>query len=292
MHFAVTGNGGQRHAVEVVAHDVLACGQGLRAVLVGAHAGGNHLAQFLAAGQGQAVGRVTVFFQLGGQGAAAGALPGQVQQPGHLRPGCLGEARPVHRRVGLWLGRVEQVAVLDEQQAVDHHRRDRGEVLVRLLGIGELIQRRGAAVADRQAGLDFFGVGHEQAVLGIAHQRRGKTHLALDQVIALEQTRQELIEGAVTQAFVEGPIAGIHHGIAGTGLDPIAQGRGQAAQFAGLPVRGAHFALGEKNRSDQRDHQQQPHHSPPVRLPAGAWWQWLFIPAVGESRSLGRTGLP
>jgi hypothetical protein len=54
-----------------------------------------------------------------------------------------------------------------------------------------------------------------------------------------------------------------------------------------LPLRGAHFALGGKPRGDQCDHQQQPHHAPPVQAFAGAWWQWLFIRAIGGNRSLG-----
>ncbi|MNC33453.1 hypothetical protein D3C75_818450 [compost metagenome] len=45
----------QRHAVEVVPHDALARLGGVRAALVGAHAGGNHLADLLGAGNGQAV---------------------------------------------------------------------------------------------------------------------------------------------------------------------------------------------------------------------------------------------
>ncbi len=81
MHFTMPGHGGQRHAVEVVAHDVLARDQRVRPGLISPHAGGKHLAQLLAAGQGQAVGRVPVFFQLGRQRTAAGTLAGQVQYP-------------------------------------------------------------------------------------------------------------------------------------------------------------------------------------------------------------------
>ncbi|MNP07108.1 hypothetical protein D3C76_991200 [compost metagenome] len=55
VHFAVPGHGRQRHTVEVVAHDALACFGGIRAALVGTHAGRNHLADFLGTRHGQAV---------------------------------------------------------------------------------------------------------------------------------------------------------------------------------------------------------------------------------------------
>ncbi|MNZ62922.1 hypothetical protein D3C78_810570 [compost metagenome] len=55
MHFTMAGHRRQRHAVEVVAHDALACLGGIRPALVGAHAGGNHLADLLGTGDRQAV---------------------------------------------------------------------------------------------------------------------------------------------------------------------------------------------------------------------------------------------
>ncbi|MNJ10894.1 hypothetical protein D3C77_50610 [compost metagenome] len=232
MHFTMAGHRRERHAVEVVTHDALAGLEGLRAPLVGAHAGGNHLADFLAARHGEAVGRVTVFFQLGGQGAAAGGLAGQGQVLGHLAVGCLGKAWPVHRRVGVGIIGVEQVTVLDEQQAVDDHRRDRVEVRVQVLRVVVLVEHVTLAVGDRQAGLDLFLVGHEEAVLGVVHQCWRKMHLLTDYIIALEQAWQEIAQGAVAQALVERPVAGVDDRIAGPRLQGVGQGRGELAQFA------------------------------------------------------------
>jgi hypothetical protein len=56
-------------------------------------------------------------------------------------------------------------------------------------------------------------------MLGVVHQRRGEAHLLGDQVVALEQARQEFAQGAVAQAFVERPVAGVDDGIAGAGLE-------------------------------------------------------------------------
>lgn len=130
---------------------------------------------------------MAVLFQLRGEGTAARRLAGQVQHFGDLGPGGLGKARPVHGGVGLGLGGVEQLAVFDKQQAVDHQWRDVGKGRVELLRVAELVQRGATAIGDRQARLDFLGIGHEQAVAGVVHQRVGEARLGLDQVIALEQ---------------------------------------------------------------------------------------------------------
>ncbi|MNE03067.1 hypothetical protein D3C80_955560 [compost metagenome] len=186
MHFAMPGHRRQRYAVEVVAHDTLACFQGLRATFIRAHAGGNHLADLLAARGGQAVGGMPVFFQLGRQGTAARRLAGQGQVLRHLGIGGLGKARPVHGGVVQRVVGVEQVAVFDEQQAVDNDRRDRGEVGVQVLRVMKLVQRIALAVGDRQAGLNFFGVGNEKAVIDVVHQRRRKARLLVYHVVALQ----------------------------------------------------------------------------------------------------------
>ncbi|MNE92260.1 hypothetical protein D3C80_1899630 [compost metagenome] len=113
---------------------------------------------------------MAVFLQLGGQGTAAGCLAGQVKHFGNLRPGGLGKARPVYGGVGLGLFRVQQFTVFDEQQAMGHQRRDRREARVQLLRVLELIERGSGAIGDRQAGLNFFGVGHEKAVEAVLEQ--------------------------------------------------------------------------------------------------------------------------
>ncbi|MCY1290607.1 hypothetical protein D9M69_415890 [compost metagenome] len=139
VDLAMARRGGQRHAVQVVADDAAPRLEGLRPLLVGAHAGGGHLPEFFPRRAGAAFRRMAVFLQLGGQGAAAGGLAVEVEVLADLGPGGHHEARPVHRRVGLRRFGVEQVAVLDEQQAVDHQRRDAGEVRVELLRIAEAI---------------------------------------------------------------------------------------------------------------------------------------------------------
>ncbi|MOA41823.1 hypothetical protein D3C78_1638260 [compost metagenome] len=56
MDFTVARHRRQRHAIEVVAHHVLPGLERLRPILVGAHGGGNHLANLFPARHGQPVG--------------------------------------------------------------------------------------------------------------------------------------------------------------------------------------------------------------------------------------------
>ncbi|MNH05600.1 hypothetical protein D3C79_649430 [compost metagenome] len=263
MHFTVAGHCRERHAVEVVAHDALTRLGGIGAALIGAHAGGNHLADFLRTGNRQAIGRVAVFFQLRGQGTAPRRLPRQGQVLGDLAVGGLGEAWPVHRRVVLWVFRVEQVAVLDEQQAVDDDRRDRREVRVQVLRVVVLVERVATAIGNRQPGLDLLDIGGEQAVIDVVHQGWRELHLFADQVVALEQARQEFAQCAVAQALVERPFAGIDDGIAGARLQRISQGSRQPAELPRLQVGGAEFVIGGKTDGDDRHQQDQEDQPPP-----------------------------
>jgi hypothetical protein len=209
VDFTVARHGRQWHAVEVVTHDALACLQGVRTALVGTHAGRNHLPNLLRTRTGQAVGGMAVFLQLRGQGAATGRLSGQREHLGHLRPGRLGKARPIHGRVEQGLLVFEQAAILDEQQAVHHHRRDLGEFGIELLWVAIQIQGVAPAIGDHQSGLGLFLVGHEQVMARVAHQRRRKAGLLLHDVVALEQPRKEIAQRAVPQALVERAIARI-----------------------------------------------------------------------------------
>lgn len=125
-----------------------------------------------------------------------------------LRQRRLGEATPVHRRVEVGAFVIEQVAVLDEQQALHRQRRQAGEVRVAPLRIAEVVDRHAAAIGDVQPGLGLFRVGREQPVFGVAHQRRGEVRLAGDGVVAVVQALHERRQQLVAEAAVEGPSAG------------------------------------------------------------------------------------
>ncbi len=138
---------------------------------------------------------MTVFFQLSGQRAAPGGLAGEGKHLRQLRPGGFDKTWPVHRRVGHGLLRIEQIAVFDKQQAVHQQRRNGGKGRVKLLRVFELVQRLVPAIGDRQPGLGLFLVRHEKPMPDVTQQFRGKTGLARNHIIALEQARQEFIHG-------------------------------------------------------------------------------------------------
>ncbi|MCY1291608.1 hypothetical protein D9M70_408020 [compost metagenome] len=244
VHLAMPRRRRERHAVEVVHDDALATGQGFRAVLVGAHAGGDHLADLLGGRGGAAEGRVAVFLQLGGQGAAPGGLAVQVDGLAHLGQRRLGEARPVDGGVGQGHVAVQQLAVLDEQQAAHQQRRNAAEARVALLRIGELVEGPAAAVADTDAGLDLFPIGREQPALGVVDQGRGETGLLLDLETAFFQAVEHLRQEGVAQAAIEGAFIGVTDGVARAVPQLVAQGGCITAEFPGLEPGSAHLMGG------------------------------------------------
>ncbi|CDF97041.1 hypothetical protein BN844_2896 [Pseudomonas sp. SHC52] len=292
MDLSMPRHGGQRHAVEVIAHNPLPRLEGLRTGPISAHAGGNHLADFLTPRDRQAIGGVAVLFQLRRQGAAPGGLSRQAQQLGHLRPRRHAEARPIHRRVGLGLAGIEQEAVFDEQQALHHHGGDGVETRIQLLWVLELIQRRGTAIGDGQAGLDLFRIGHEQAFSDVVHQGRRKPRLGLDHVVALEQSRQELPQRAVAQPPIEWASTGIDNGIAGPRLQRVAQGGRVLADLPGLKPGGTHF-LGHREPDHHDDNQQQQPERPPAMPRAAFFWgDRRFFHTFSRDHRFVRIGLP
>ncbi|MCY1405294.1 hypothetical protein D9M71_205310 [compost metagenome] len=255
VHLAVPGRRRKRDAVQVVGDDAFARGQGLWALLVGTHAGGDHLANLLGSGNGTPERRVAVFLQLGGQGAAAGRLAVEVDNLAHLGQRGLGKAQPVHCRVGQGRFAVQQLAVLDEQQAVDQQRRNAGEVRVALLRIAELVEGQAAAVADVDAGLDLLAVRREQAVIDIADQFRGEACLLLHLIAALFQAFEHLRQGGVAQTAIERAVIGVANRLAGAIFKRVAERCGVAADFPGLEARGVHF-MDNGSANDAGGHQE------------------------------------
>ena len=185
MHLTVPGRRRERHAVEVVAHDALTGGQGLRALAIGTHAGGDHLPDLFLRIAGAAFGRMPILLDLGGQGAAAGGLAAEAEALLQLADRRLGEARPVHRRVGVGAAGVQQATVLDEQQAHHHQRWDVLEALVILAWIAVGVDRNAAAVVDGQPGLGILGVGWKESAVGVIQQCPREACLLLDPEVAL-----------------------------------------------------------------------------------------------------------
>ena len=193
-----------------------------------------------------------ILLQLGRQGAAAGGLVLHIEHLADLRQRGHGEPWPVHRRVGQWLIAIQQVTVLDEQQAADYQRRNAGEIGITLLWIAELIEGRATAIADAEAGLAFLDEGWEQAATAVGHQCRREAGLLADQEVALLQALQHQWQVGVTLTFVEGAVSRVENIRAGPRLDAVSEGSGIAAQFAGLEVRAAQFEKQQRGCSGHR----------------------------------------
>jgi hypothetical protein len=134
IDLAMAGRGRQRHGVEVVEHQATAHRQGLLALAIGAHRSRHHLAQLLACVEGDAARGMTILLDLGGEGAAAGRVEVGIDHATDPAERRTREAHPVHRGVQRGPRRIEQVAVLDEEQGLGHDGRHLLEARIAAVG--------------------------------------------------------------------------------------------------------------------------------------------------------------
>ncbi len=222
-HFAEAVARAQRHGVEVIDHQLVAHHGGVLAVEVGAHRCRCHLPQLLLGRFGAAFGRVPVFLDLRGERAAAGRFVLRVGHVQHAVPHGAGEAAPFDRGVAPGLLRIEQHAVLDEQQRVDQRGRDRVEAGVDPLRMAPEVDQAIGCIEHLQAGLGLLVIRRVEAqVDGRIHRARGHGLLG-HRVAARAQTFEIGRYLAVAEAPVVGPRVGVVHGRARAGP----QGEGQ-----------------------------------------------------------------
>ncbi len=208
VHFAVADLRRQRHRVQVVEHDLAPRAGRVLAVLVGAQRGRGHLDQLVFERGGAPFRRVAVLFDLGGKRGTAGhaAAAAQADRVQGLVEHRFREAVPLDGRVAFRVGRVQQFAVFDEQQAL--HQQLRRVVEARVLALGELRaeQRLVAAIEDLEAGAGLFAVGGKDAVVGQFQHLRRHARLSVDGVVARLQLVQESRQMRVTEAGVVGAV--------------------------------------------------------------------------------------
>ena len=168
MDFAKAGARAQRHGVQVGNGELVARGGGVFAVQIGAYGGGSHLPQLLAGGIGAAFGRVTVLFDLRGEGAAAGGFVFRIGQAQGAVPHGARQTGPFNGGVALGIFGLEQGAVLDPEKRIDQQRRNRVKAVVDTLGVAHAVDRAAVVIEQFQAGLVFLTVRRIQAAL---HER-------------------------------------------------------------------------------------------------------------------------
>jgi len=238
IDLAMAGRGRQRHGVQVVEHQAPAHRQRLLALAVGAHRGGHHLAQLLARIEGDAVGRMAVLLDLGGERAAAGRVEVGIDHAPELAERRAREAYPVHRRVQRRPRLVEQVAVLDEQQGLGDDRRHVLEARIAPPRVAEAVQRLGAAVEHVEPGARLLGVGREQAVLDVLDQRVVEAHLLGEREAARLQAFGKARQLGVAETLVEGTVRGKADRVARPRHALVVETRGVARDLARLQARG------------------------------------------------------
>jgi hypothetical protein len=262
VHLAETRPRGQRHGVQVVDHHLAPPRLRVLAFLVGTQRGRRHLAQLVGDRRGAALGRVAVLFDLGGQRAAAGRRLPRADRPVQLLQRRLREALRVDRGIALGRLRVQQVAVLDEEQCVHQQRRDLLETLVHAFGHARLRQGAGAAVAHRQAGLVLLAVGAVEAVFVQLDQPRRHAGLLRHLVAAGLQALDELRQLAVAEPRIVGPGMRKADGVAGAGLHAEACVAPQVAPKGRLQPRSPELVHGD---GDERGHRGEPRTEPEDR---------------------------
>jgi hypothetical protein len=264
VHLAMARRRRQRHGVQVVQQDLAPHRQRVGTLPVGAHRGRRHLAQLFAGILREAIGRVAVLFDLGGQGAAAGAVHVGVDAAGQLAQHRAGEAHPVDRRVHLRPVGVEQVAVLDEHQGLGHQRRHLLEALECPVRVAEAVDRLAVAVQHGQAGPDLFGKWGVQTAVQIGLQLRALTRLFGDHETARRQPGHHIRDGGVAQPLVERAVGRkTHLGTCARG-GLVRQTGGVTAEEPGLQA--GRLGLVHRQPAHRRARQQQrrtdPHQAP------------------------------
>lgn len=214
--------------------DRVARGHRLRAVQVGAHRCRRDLPQLLRRRRGAAVGRMAEFLELRRERAAAGRRLVAVHEAQPLIGERAAEAPPVDRRIAVRLARVEQIAILDEEQRLHDERRDRVEIDVGVMRVDDAEQRRARRIDDRQAGLVFFAVRQEQALVGEREHPVGHARLRRDDEAARQQPLLERRQQRVAEAQVVRAVVGEADAIARAFVDAVADVARQFRQKARL----------------------------------------------------------
>ena len=184
-----------------------------------------------------------------------------IERLADLRHGRLGKTGPIHGRVGQWLLIAEQVAVLDEQERLDHQRRDGGKIRVIVGRILELIEGFRPAVVQSQAGLHLLGIRHEKPATGIVIQGIGEMYLLADLITPLQQALLHHGQQHITEPLVEGTVFGEGNLLAGARFDLIGQLGRIAGDLLRLQAGSLHLITDQSNhrsQAQQKEKAEQP----------------------------------
>src|ERR1700738_1134357 len=156
-------------------------------------------------------------FYLGSKRTGAAFSEAAIDDAGD--PSRRGEHEPAPRDgwVALRVLQIEKAVILDEQQAVDHERRDRGEIPVNPFRIARLIERVLVTVEQFHPGPRFLTIDRVAPLVDKPFQRRRPACLLLDSEMAGAQGFDKRRQPRITEPLVIRPRFGKPDVLAGTG---------------------------------------------------------------------------
>ena len=234
--FAVTGPRSERRRIEIGRNDVAPGCSGLAAVAIGARRGRDHLAEFLDDAGRAAARRMAKLFDLRGKGAGATFSEAAIDDTGDPSRHGKHEPAPFDGWVALPVLEIEKVVILDEQQAADHERRDRGEILIGPFRVARLVERVLIAVEQFYPGPRFLAVDRVAPLVDKPLQRRRPARLPGDHEMAGAQGVDKRRQLRIAEPLVIRPRFGEADILAGTGLNREFHVRSPARQQTGLQV--------------------------------------------------------
>ena len=198
------------------------------------------------------------FLDLRRQRAGAALIEAGYHEPQDAAEDRQREAVPFDRGVVFGVAVIEEIAVLDEQQAVHDQRRDAGviaECIQREPGAVDLVT---VAVENPQSGAVLFRVDREGAETDKAVEPLRPPRLPLDREMALLESLGELRQRDIAEPLVIGSMFREADRVAGAGLSRERHAAVEPGEDPRLQIGGAHLVMNAP--ADQRQDRQ--HHHP------------------------------
>ena len=159
MNFPVTRCGSKGDRVQIVDDDLFPPGARIGAFPIGLQAGAENLSELFDRRVGAAIGRMTKFFQLNGERAAALDRYGQIELGADIKHERLQCPVPLDYRVLPWCSRVIEVAILEKKQGLYEQRRNAIHLIEQELALTVAKQGDPVRAQDLQTCGRLFRVG-------------------------------------------------------------------------------------------------------------------------------------
>ena len=260
-HLAMVRHRSERQRVQVIDDDVPTVRASIGTRSIGLQTRRRDLLELVQRRGRAPAGRVAELLDLRGERAATFGGERQAEASPNVQQPCLREPLPVERRIMPRALGPQQLAVLDEQQALDDERR---HVLVALeeQSSGPCVEHHlPACTADHETAARLLAIRRRDAETGKLRRRLGHLRLLGDPIASQQEPVGEFRQAGVTELLIVRPAAGKYDPGARAGTDIVGELGGVAGEDAGLQARGAHLV--DDREREQRAKENQPR--PPAR---------------------------